>query len=124
VPRSREYNLGTVLILLPVHALDEFSDAARDTMKSKKCQIGVFWALWKAQNKAIPTVSPEWQTDKWKALKPCAKAANVPKWAPHSQEGIWESGGEVADGAGKRVMECEMCTEDDKERRGWERQWQ
>jgi hypothetical protein len=29
-------------------------------------------------------------------------------------------GGEVRDGAGKRVMECEMCTENDKEGRGWE----
>jgi hypothetical protein len=28
---------------------------------------------------------------------------------------MWESGGEVRDGAGKRVMECEMCTENDKE---------
>jgi hypothetical protein len=35
--------------------------------------------------------------------------------------GIWE---EVGDGAGKRVMEGEMCTENDKEGRGWERQWQ
>jgi hypothetical protein len=34
------------------------------------------------------------------------------------------SGGEVRDGAGKRVMECEMCTEKNKEGRGWERQWQ
>jgi hypothetical protein len=24
---------------------------------------------------------------------------------------IWESGGEVRDGAGKGVLECEMCTE-------------
>jgi hypothetical protein len=28
-----------------------------------------------------------------------------------SQESIWESGWEVRDGAGKRVIECEMCTE-------------
>jgi hypothetical protein len=60
----------------------------------------------------------------WKALKPRVKAANVPKWAPGSQESIWESGGEVRDGAGKRVMECKMFTENDKEGRGWERQWQ
>jgi hypothetical protein len=53
-----------------------------------------------------------------------AKATNVPKWARDSQESIWESGGEVGDGAGKQVMECEMCTEHDKEGRGWERQWQ
>jgi hypothetical protein len=24
---------------------------------------------------------------------------------------MWESGGKVGDGAGKREMECEMCTE-------------
>jgi hypothetical protein len=41
----------------------------------------------------------------------------VPKWVKGSQENIWESGGEVGDGAGKRVMECEMCTEND--RRGF-----
>jgi hypothetical protein len=41
--------------------------------------------------------------------------------------GISPEGGtlpEERDGAGKRVMECEMCTENDKEGRGWERQWQ
>jgi hypothetical protein len=38
------------------------------------------------------------------------------------QESIWESGGEVGDGAEKRVMECEMCVGNDKEGRGWERQ--
>jgi hypothetical protein len=64
------------------------------------------------------------QTDKWKALKPRVKAVNVPKWAQRSQESIWEYGGEVRDGAGKRVMECEMCTEKNKEGRGWKRQWQ
>jgi hypothetical protein len=52
------------------------------------------------------------------------KAENVPKWARPSLENIWESGWEVRDGAGKRAMECEMCTENDKEGRGWERQWQ
>jgi hypothetical protein len=35
-------NLGTELILLSVHALDEFPDAARHAIKSTKCQIGVF----------------------------------------------------------------------------------
>jgi hypothetical protein len=71
----------------------------------------------------FPTVLPAGQTDKSKALKPRAKAAHVPKWAQCSQESIWESGGKVRDGAGKPVMECEMCTESDKEGRGWERQW-
>jgi hypothetical protein len=44
-------------------------------------------------------------------LKARVKAENVPKWAQPSQESIWESGWEVKDAAGKRVMECEMCTE-------------
>jgi hypothetical protein len=83
-----------------------------------------FWALWKEQNEAFPTVPPAGQTDKWKARKPRVKAVNVPKWAQHSQESMRESGGEERDGAGKRVMECEMCTENDKKWRGWERQWQ
>jgi hypothetical protein len=73
------------------------------------------------QNEAIPTVTPEGQTEKGKALTPRVKAANGPaKWAKRSQESIWESGGEAGDGAGKRVVECEMCTENDKEGRGWE----
>jgi hypothetical protein len=40
------------------------------------------------------------------------------------RKAIWESGGAVRDGAGMRVMECATCTENDKEGRGWERQWQ
>jgi hypothetical protein len=92
----------------------------------KVVRLECFWALWKKQNEEFPTVPPAGQTDKWKVLKPHVKAANVLKWAQRSQESIWESGGEVRDGAGKRtrVMECEMCTENDKEGRGWERQWQ
>jgi hypothetical protein len=63
----------------------------------------------------LPTVPPAGQTAEWKVLKPHGKAVNVPKWAQRSQESILESGGEVRDGAGKRVMECEMCTENDME---------
>jgi hypothetical protein len=74
-------------------------------------RLECFWALRKVQHEAIPTVPSEGQADKCKALKPRNKAANVPKWAQRSQESICESGGEVGDGAGKRVMECEMCTE-------------
>jgi hypothetical protein len=59
-------------------------------------------------------VLPEGQTDKWKALKPHVKAANMPKWAQCSQESIWESGGEVGDGAGRQVIKYEVCTENDK----------
>jgi hypothetical protein len=84
----------------------------------------IIMAFWKEQNEAFPTVLPAGQTDKWKALKPRVEAVNVPKWAQGSQESIWESGWEVRDGAGKRVMECEMCTENDKDGRSWERQWQ
>jgi hypothetical protein len=73
------------------------------------------WALGKVQDEAFPTVPPEGHTDKWKALIPHVKAANVLKWAQCSQESRWESGGKVIDGVGKRVMECEMCTENDKE---------
>jgi hypothetical protein len=123
VPRSIEYNWGTELLLLPVRALDEFAYSAR-VKYGKVVRLECSWALWKEQNEAFPTVPPAWQTDKWKVLKPRVKAENVPKWAQRSQESICESGWEVRDGAGKRVMECEMCTENDKEGRGWERQWQ
>jgi hypothetical protein len=90
----------------------------------KVIRLECSWALWKEQNEVFPTVPPAGQTDKGKALKPLVKAVNVPKWAQRSQESIWETGGEVRDGAGKRVMECEMCTGNDKGGRGWERQWQ
>jgi hypothetical protein len=76
------------------------------------------WILlgsFKIQNGAIPTEPLGGPTKKWEALKRRVKAANVPKRAQRSQESIWESGGGVGDGAGKRVMECEMCTENDKE---------
>jgi hypothetical protein len=92
--------------------------------KVKVVRLERVWALWKEQSEAFPTVPPTGQMDKWKALKPRVKAVNVPKWAQRSQESIWESGWEVRDGAGKRVMECQTCTENGKEGRGWERQWQ
>jgi hypothetical protein len=92
--------------------------------KVKAVRLECFLALWKVQNEAFQTVPRAGQTDKWKTLKPRVKAVNVPKWAQNSQESILESGGEVRDGAGKRVLKCEMCTENDKEGRGWERRWQ
>jgi hypothetical protein len=79
--------------------------------KVQNVRLESFWAFWKVQNKAIPTVPPEGQTEKWKALKPRVKAENMPKWAQRSQGSIWDSGRVVGDGARKRVMECEMCTE-------------
>jgi hypothetical protein len=91
----------------------------------KVVRLECTWALWKEQNEASnctrmrrSTVPPAKQTDKWKVLKPRVKAGNVPKWAQRSPESIWKSGWEVKDGAGKRVMECETCTENDKEGRG------
>jgi hypothetical protein len=94
-------------------------------IKSKtNVRMECFCALWKVQNEATPTVPPEGQTEEWMALKPSVKAASVHKWALSSQESIWESGGgEVGDGAGKQVMKCEMCTEND-EGSGCERQSQ
>jgi hypothetical protein len=106
-----------------------YTEHVQQTTCSVKQQVNVVrlersWALWKEQNEAFPTVPPAGQTDKWKALKPCVKVVNVPKWAQRSQESKWKSGGEIRNGAGKRVMECEMCTENDKQGRGWERKWQ
>jgi hypothetical protein len=62
------------------------------------------WALWKEENEALPTVPSSGQTYKWKALKPRVKAENVPRCAQRRQESIWESGWEVRDGTGNRVM--------------------
>jgi hypothetical protein len=47
----------------------------------------------------------------------CQKAHNAVRKAYGNLGGKWETGQE-------RVMECEMCTEKDKEGRGWGRQWQ
>jgi hypothetical protein len=57
--------------------------------KVKVVRLERFWALWKEQNEAFPTVPPARQTGQWKALKPRVKAANVPKWAQFSQEIMW-----------------------------------
>jgi hypothetical protein len=88
------------------------------------CILTFFWHHGKVQNEAIPTVPLDGQTEEWKALKLGVEAANGPKWAQRNQGSIWELGGGVGDGAGKRVMKCEMCTENDKVGRGWERQLQ
>jgi hypothetical protein len=84
----------------------------------KVVRLECSWALWKEWSEAFPTVPPAGQTDKWKVLKARVKAENVPKWAQRSQESIWESGWEIRYGAGKRVMECDVCTENDKEGSG------
>jgi hypothetical protein len=55
---------------------------------------------------------------------PCqgSKCAKTGTTQSGKHMGIW--GGGLVDGAGKQEMEGEMCTENDKEGRGWERQWQ
>jgi hypothetical protein len=73
------------------------------------------FGLFGVPNEAIPTVPPEGQTEEWKAL--IIKAANVPKWAQHSRESIWELG-KNGNGAGKGVMQSEMYIENDNERSG------
>jgi hypothetical protein len=87
-----------------------------------KCLFGSY----KVQNQSIPTVLLEGQTEVWKALKLSVKAENVPKWARCSQESFWQLGGTgtMGDGAGKQVMTCEVCTENDKEGSDRERQSQ
>jgi hypothetical protein len=62
------------------------------------------------QNEATPTVPPEEQTEKWKALKPRIKAVNVSKYEQRGQESIWEAEGEVGDWAGKRVRCAQKMT--------------
>jgi hypothetical protein len=92
-------------------------------IKNMKCQIGVSLGSLEVQNEAFPSVPPEGQTEKWKALKPPVKAANVPNGHNAVRKALGNRGGEVGDGTRKRAMKCEMCTEYDKEGRGWERQW-
>jgi hypothetical protein len=41
----------------------------------QKLRLKCFQALWYVKNKAIPTVPPEGQTEKWKALQLGVKAA-------------------------------------------------
>jgi hypothetical protein len=70
----------------------EFPELARVTMqqKVKNFRLECFWALWKVQNKASPTVPPEGQTKEWKALKRSATAASEPQWVKRRQESICE----------------------------------
>jgi hypothetical protein len=75
--------------------------------KAKKVRE-VFWDLWKAQIQAILMVPREGQPEEWKAFKLGVKAARVPKRAPRRQDSIWELGGTMRNGVGKRVMKWEM----------------
>jgi hypothetical protein len=53
----------------------------------KNVGLECFKAPLTVQSKAIPMVSPEVQTEEWKALG--VKAAKLPKWA-RTQKGTWE----------------------------------
>jgi hypothetical protein len=96
--------VGPELMLLLVRACVEFSERAQDARHAseslKKNQIGVFLGSLESTEQGnsdscstSTAVPPQGQRDEWKALKLSVKAANVPKWAQHSQESIWESGG-------------------------------
>jgi hypothetical protein len=91
--------------------------------KVRILRLECFRAVRKGQNEAISKVLPKGHAEEWKALDLIFKAANVPKCAQRSQESMLGLGGTKGDGAGKRVMKCEMCTENDREGNGWERQW-
>jgi hypothetical protein len=89
----------------------------------KKCQIGVLLGSLESTASGNSNGTSRRANGQVEGTQTRVKAANVPNWAKRSQESIWESGREVGDGTGRRVMECEMCTENGKEGIGWERQW-
>jgi hypothetical protein len=71
----------------------------QDAIKRLNVRLECFWAFWKVQNEGIPKLPSEGRTEGWKAFKPRVEAAYMPKWAHRSQESMWESGGEMGDGA-------------------------
>jgi hypothetical protein len=79
-----------------------------------------FWAQKKVQNEVVPTVTPIGQNEEWKPLKLSTKQI----WQRNKESITWELVCTMGDGAGKRVMKCEMCTQHDKEGSGGERQSQ
>jgi hypothetical protein len=106
VLRSLAYILGTELILLSVRVFDEFSDDARE---KTSCQIGgLLGSLkrteWGVSNGTSTRANGQVEC----AQTPCqgSKCAEVlyPLVGTTQSGSIWESGGEVRDGAGKRVM--------------------
>jgi hypothetical protein len=104
-----------------VCALVEFSEGAL-VQTIEKNRLECCWALWKVQNEAIPTVTPDWQTEKRKGLELGVKSVNVQKWAQCSQESIWDLGGGTGRWGRKSRRKSEMCRENDKEGSGWKRQ--
>jgi hypothetical protein len=69
----------------------------------------------KVQNEASLTVPPAGQTEEWKALKHPVSRQQMGIMQSGKHMGVW---GEMGDGAGKRVMKCVMCTDNDKEGSG------
>jgi hypothetical protein len=126
VPRSRECNSGTDLILLSVRALHAFLDSARVTChESKKMSdcsaCGLFETF---RIKRFQQYLQKGKQTTGKRSNPVSRQ----QMCQHAHMGTAQSGkhmgigGELEYGAGKRVMECEMCTEND-EGRDSERQW-
>jgi hypothetical protein len=111
VPRSSEYNLGTELIFLSVNAYDEFSDGAPHAIKSKKSQIGVLLGSLETSEQGVSNGTSRRANRQVDGTQtPCqgSKCAQMGSTQLGKPMGTW--GGEVGDGPGKRVMECEMCT--------------
>jgi hypothetical protein len=75
--------------------------------------------LWKEQNKEIPTLSPEGQTEQWKALKLSVQAANLLGTAQCIQESIWGGSGRWGRKASDQMRGVHRT-----EGSGRERRWQ
>jgi hypothetical protein len=78
---------------------------------TKSVRLECFWALWKEQNKSHQRYLQKGKRRSERHSNPVSRQQMCQNGHNTSQESIWESGGEVGDGVGKRVMKCEMCTE-------------
>jgi hypothetical protein len=126
-------NLKPELILLSVRAgaLDEYVSPARDNVMpcNKKLKLSD-WSLFGLFGKYRTRFFQRFLQQGKQLFRRIERRSNpVPRqqmcqsfnwalkfpWAQRRQGSIWESAGEVRDGAGKRVMECELCTENDRE---------
>jgi hypothetical protein len=97
--------------------------------KIQKCQIGVFWdslertgrgdsnSTARRSNGGVERTYTQYQGSN------CAKIL-MGTTQLHSQGSKWQLGGTMGDEVGKRVIKCEMCTDNDKEGSGWESQSQ
>jgi hypothetical protein len=117
VPRSSEYILGTELTLLSVRALCEFSDDARVTC-NKKLEMPDWDAFGLFGKYRVRRCQRYLQKGKQRSGRhsPCqgGKCAKMGTTQSGKHFEIW---GKVGYGAGKQVMNCEKCTEYDKEER-------